>query len=161
MRLLYDELLPWRVAVALRALEFRVSHVGHEGDGAPPRGSEDEVVLDFARKTRQVIVTSNHDMILLCASERASVVWLDPRGRKLRWEDHVVLAFENIATWDQMLRDAKEPMCVRVLRTRNEVLSLERAAHLVDQRMRSIRARERSRRKASPSGDGGLFAEDP
>ncbi|MDZ4827498.1 MAG: DUF5615 family PIN-like protein [Actinomycetota bacterium] len=97
IRLPYDELLPWRVAESLRALEYRVSYVGN--DQQPPRGSTDEDVLDPARKPNQVVVTSNHDMIMLCAEVGESGIWLDPRGRQLRREEHVVLAFTNIVEW--------------------------------------------------------------
>ena len=43
---------------------------------APARGAGDADVLDHARKTNQVVVTSNHDMILLCAEENESESWL-------------------------------------------------------------------------------------
>ena len=66
IRLLWDELLSHRVPQALRVLGFNVSHVGNHGDGAPPKGSTDREVLDHARSTNQIIVTSNHDMMLLC-----------------------------------------------------------------------------------------------
>lgn len=69
VRLLWDELLSHRVPRALRVLGINASHVGNVDDGAPPRGSTDRAVLEHARRTNQVIVTSNHDMMLLCASE--------------------------------------------------------------------------------------------
>lgn len=106
----------WRVAESLRALEYRVSYVGN--DQQPPRGSTDEDVLDPARKPNQVVVTSNHDMIMLCAEVGESGIWLDPRGRQLRREEHVVLAFTNIVEWQLLLRQASAPVCVRALRAR-------------------------------------------
>jgi len=155
---LYDELLPWRVAEALRALEYRVSFVG--GEEQPPRGSTDEDVLDHARKTNQVVVTSNHDMIMLCAEVGESVIWLDPRGRQLRSEEHVVLAFTNIAQWQELLLQADAQVCVRALRTKNEVLTLERASALAERRIRALRARKRDRARSTPSQPNALFDED-
>jgi predicted nuclease of predicted toxin-antitoxin system len=155
---LYDELLPWRVAESLRALEYRVSYVGDNEQ--PPRGSPDEEVLDHARKTNQVVVTSNHDMIMLCAEVGESVIWLDPRGRQLRREEHVVLAFTNIAQWQELLLQADAQVCVRALRTKNEVLTLERAFTLAERRVRALRARKRSRARSTPSQPNALFDED-
>jgi predicted nuclease of predicted toxin-antitoxin system len=96
MRLLFDELLSWRIAMALRVLGVSASHVGHEGDKAPPRGSPDSVVLDHARKTNQVAVTSNHDMILLCAEKNESVIWIDPRGRQYKRTELVPVVFNGV-----------------------------------------------------------------
>ena len=157
IRLLFDELLSWRVARALRELGYRASHVGHEGDGAPARGSSDADVLDHARKTNQVVVTSNHDMIMLCAEENESVIWIDPRGRQFRTTEFVPLVFTRVEEWERLLTEAGEPVCIHVLRTKSEVLSLERARHLVVQRMRRLRARKRSHpKKVEP---GPLFGE--
>ena len=57
------------MASALRELGYNVSYVGNEQDGAPPRGSSDQTIIDHARTTNQVVVTSNHDMILLCLEQ--------------------------------------------------------------------------------------------
>lgn len=153
VRLLFDELLSWRVARALRELGIGASHVGHEGDSAPPRGSSDAVVLDHARATNQVVVTSNHDMILLCAEEGEPVVWIDPRGRQLTRTELVPLVFGRVEEWQALLSSATEPICVRVLRTRTDALPLHRARHLVVQRMRRLRARRRAQeRSARPTG---------
>lgn len=142
--MLFDELLSWRVARALRELGIRASHVGHEGDGAPPRGSADADVLAHAKRTNQVVVTSNHDMILLCAQEAESVIWIDPRGRQFKRTELVPLVFTRVEAWQDLLSDADGPICVHVLRTKTEVLELDRAVHLVLQRMRRLRARKRS-----------------
>ena len=155
---MYDELLPWRVAEALRALEYHVSYVG--ADQQPPRGSPDEEVLDHARRTNQVIVTSNHDMIMLCAEVGESVIWLDPRGRQLRREEHVVLAFTNIAEWQEMLTAGDTTVCVRALRTKNEVLTLARASELAERRVRALRARKRRHARATRPQANDLFQED-
>lgn len=147
VRLLFDELLPQVVARALRELGFRVSHVGNVDDGSPAYGASDEEVLAHARQTNQVIVTSNHDMIVLCAEQVASVVWTDPRGRQFRRAELVVVAFGGIERWEQALSDASAPLCIRVLRTKTEVLSLERAAELAARRMRRLRSRQRAPRR--------------
>ena len=152
VRLLFDENLPWRVAGALRQLGYRASYVGHESDGAPMRGSSDRVILDHARASNQVVVTSNHDMILLCLEEGRSVIWLDPRGRHITWEEMVVLVFRAAREWDRMLARATEPVCIRTLHTKNETLPAERAIHLAQQRMRRIAARERRKPKPRPLG---------
>ena len=69
-RLLFDENLPWRVAAALRILEFPVSHIGDDSASppSPDRGSSDQAVLSHAESANQLIVTSNLDMILLLES---------------------------------------------------------------------------------------------
>ena len=54
--LLFDENLPWRVASALRELEYNASYVGNEQDGAPLRGSSDQEIISHARATNQVVV---------------------------------------------------------------------------------------------------------
>lgn len=131
----------------MRELGIRASHVGHEGDKAPARGSGDAAVLDHARKTNQVVVTSNHDMILLCAEENESVIWIDPRGRQFKRTEFIPLVFTRIEEWQAMLANATEPICVHVLRTKTEVLALERARHLVVQRMRRLQARKRAQRR--------------
>ena len=120
VRVLFDENLPWRVASALRELGYRASYVGHQSDGAPIRGSSDRLILDHARATNQVVVTSNHDMILLCLEGGRSVVWLDPRGRQITWEEMVVLVFRAAREWDRMLASATEPVCIRTLRTKTK-----------------------------------------
>jgi predicted nuclease of predicted toxin-antitoxin system len=145
-------LLSWRVARALRELGIRASHVGHEGDKAPERGSGDAAILDHARKTNQVIVTSNHDMILLCAEESESVIWVDPRGRQLTRTEFVPLVFGRIEEWQALLAAADAPICLHVLRTKTEVLTLDRARHLVVQRMRRLQARKRAQARARSAG---------
>lgn len=147
LRLLFDELLPWRVARALNELGFRTSHVGHEGHGQPPRGSTDEAVLAHATKTNQIVVTSNHDLIMLCAERGESVVWIDPRGQQFRHDELAAVAFAGIATWHRLLQAQSEAACVRVLRTKVEVLPLDRASQVAAARMRALRKRVRQRRK--------------
>jgi hypothetical protein len=137
---------------ALRVLGYNASWVGNDADGAPITGSSDEDVLGHAKRTGQVVVTSNHDMILLCAEQEESVVWLDPRGRQFKRDEQVVLVFRTAADWESLLAAATEPVCLRALRTKTEILTLDRAAHLVQQRMRVIAARKRRQAKAKPLG---------
>jgi predicted nuclease of predicted toxin-antitoxin system len=145
-RLLFDELLPADVARALNELGFRTSYVGCDTHGQPPKGSDDATVLRHAMETNQVVVTYNHDMIILCAELGHPVVWLDPRGRQYRHDELAGLAFAGIAEWERQLVAAGAAVCVRVLRTRVETLPLDRAAQLSQQRMRRLAARNRSRR---------------
>jgi len=158
-RFLFDELLPWRVASALEVLGFRTSHVGHSTHGAPAKGSSDEDVLAYAAKTNQVVVTSNHDMIMLCAEKEQAVVWLDPRGRQLRHDETVVLAFLGMASWSEMLESAGAPSCVRVLRSKAELISLKRARELAKRRLVALRRRRASPRRSRAELPGQLTSD--
>ena len=148
LRLLFDELLPWRVAAALRILGYDVSWVGHDKTGAPARGASDEEVLQFTTRTSRKIVTSNHDMILLCDEQQQSMIWIDPRGRQFKKEEMAVLAFQSITKWEELLQ-TKDPVCVRALRTKSEVLPLAEATRFVQQRMRRLRQRKQQREVTS------------
>jgi hypothetical protein len=88
-------------------------------------------------------VTSNHDLIILCREGNQSVVWIDPRGRQYRHDELALLAFKGIVEWERRLRASTRPACVRVLRTRVDVVSLDRAAQVATGRMRAIAARRR------------------
>ena len=116
IRLLWDENLSSLVPHALRVLGFRTSWVGATADGAPPQGSSDAVVVQFAQRTNQVIVTSNHDMMTLCDESGQRFVWLDPKGRKLSREAQVLLVFQQIAEWEKILIEQPE-MCVHARRS--------------------------------------------
>lgn len=91
-------------------------------------------------------------MIMLCAEENEAVIWIDPRGRQLRRTEFVPLVFGRVEEWQELLIEADGPICVRVLRTKTEVITLTRARQLAEQRMRRLRARERARSKKSPPG---------
>ena len=69
-------------------------------------------------------MTSNLDMILLCAEREQQVIWIDPRGRQLRRQDLVLLVFGNIDDWSKRLGSATEPVCLRAMRTKTETLDL-------------------------------------
>lgn len=135
------------MAAALSQLEFRSTYIGNQDHaGVPSRGSSDEEVLDFAQRTNQVVVTSNHDMILLCAESQQTVIWVDPRGRQFSREDLVLLVFKNISDWEERLNQAASAVCLRAMRTKTETLSLNEAGRLVQQRMRRISAAKRRKK---------------
>lgn len=156
-RLLYDEDVSAKVARALRELDFNVEHVG--GQGQPAKGSTDEEVLSFAQRTSQVIVTSNHDMIVLCAERRASVVWLDPHGRHLRLDEQAAMAFASIVRWCHVLAETAEPVCLRVLRTKLHVLPVTEGAAAAAKRYHAIRKRQ-SRKRPQPRPPGQMAADE-
>jgi predicted nuclease of predicted toxin-antitoxin system len=158
-RFLFDELLPWKVASALHVLGFRTSHVGHVEHGQPPRGSSDKDVLVHAMKTSQIVVTYNHDMILLCAEQGQPVVWIDPRGRQYRHDELVLLAFKGMAKWEAMLASASGPMCLKVLRTKVDLLPLDRAGVIAERRMKAMQAKNTARKRRPPQTLGQLATE--
>ena len=152
-RLLFDEQASPFVARALQALRLRVSHVGDANQ--PDRGSDDETVLRHAQATNQVIVTHNHDMIVLCADESASVVWLDPRDKDLSRQAMVVLCFTQVPEWQRLLDEADGPICVVARKTRCEALALDVARKRALERGKRVRRTMRKRHARLP--DGGLF----
>lgn len=89
-------------------------------------------------------------MILLCSEENESVIWIDPRGRQLKRAEFVPLVFGRVDEWQDLLTMAEEPVCIHVLRTKTEVLTLDRARHLVVQRMRRLQARKGARARKPP-----------
>jgi hypothetical protein len=103
-----------------------------------------------------VIVTSNHDMMLLCAEAGQRFVWLDPRSRQLNAKEQVVLVFNQIDRWEQLLADNPDG-CVHAMRTKVETISPSEAARLAHRRMRELHRRRRSRRPAPP---GPLFEQE-
>ena len=129
-----------------------MSYVGNKPDGAPPRGSSDQTIIDRARTTNQVVATSNHDMVLLCIEQPQPVIWLDPHGRKITRDEMAVLVFQAAHVWEQMLQNASGPVCIRALRTKNESLPVEKAVHLVKQRMKRLATKKRAAPKPKPLG---------
>ena len=160
LRLLFDENLPSSVAEALRVLDFRVSFVGSEADeeSAPPRGSSDAEILAHARRTNQIVVTSDLGMILLCAEAGQSVIWIDPRGHQLSRPDMVLLVFKQIHDWEERLENADRPLCLRAMRTKTNTLELDAAARLVRDRMKRISPARKPRKRTTPPGP--LFSQD-
>lgn len=147
VRLLWDENLSSLVPQALRVLRFHTTWVGSVDDDAPPRGSSDADVVEFAQKTNQVIVTSNHDMMTLCDELGQRFVWLDPKGKTLAREAQVLLVFQQIAMWEQLLLEHPE-MCVHAHRTSCKAIASEDAARLATNRMRKILRRKRPNQRA-------------
>jgi predicted nuclease of predicted toxin-antitoxin system len=141
------------VPQALRVLGFATTHVGSDSDGAPARGSPDSDVLGFAQARNQVIVTSNHDMMLLCAEADQRFIWLDPRGRQYSRVEQVLVVFSQIERWEELLVSNPHD-CVRSMRTKCEVIEPGEAARLAEQRMRNLQRRRRSR---APGSIGPLF----
>jgi len=144
LRLLFDAGLSWRVAAALRFLGVDASHVGHADEGAPA-GSDgapsDTALLDHAERAGQVLVTASGDLVLLCAERTVHVIWLDPRGRPFTDLELVPLVFGQVEAWDGLLAAADAPVCVHVQRTLTEPVPLDRARHLVLDRMRRLAPR--------------------
>lgn len=153
IRLLWDELLSIRVAKALNALGFNVTWVGSDQyDGVPPKGSSDAAVIEFAQRTNQVIVTSNHDMMLLCNEAGQRFVWIDPRRRRLTAEEQVLLCFSQMQRWQEIL-ESDPGACVRALRTKAEAIESSEAARLAGQRFKAIQRKKRAvrNRATAPS----------
>jgi predicted nuclease of predicted toxin-antitoxin system len=141
LRLLFDAGLSWRVAAALRFLGVDASHVGHADEGAPGGAPTDEELLAHAERAGQVLVTASGDLVLLCAERAVPVIWLDPRGRPFTDLELVPLVFGQIEAWDGLLASADGPVCVHVQRTLTEPVPLDRARHLVLDRMRRLAPR--------------------
>ena len=153
IRLIFDENLPWRVAAALEVLQFNSTYVGNRlHANVPNRGSSDEEVLSYAQKANQVVVTSNHDMVLLCAERQQSVIWIDPRGRQFRREDLVLLVFKNISDWNDRLEQAGHPVFLRAMRSKTVTLNMDEAHRLAHQRMRRISAAHKRKKSQTPLG---------
>ena len=147
VRLLWDELLSPLVPKVLAVLGFRATYVGSDAGSPvpPPKGESDEVIVDFAQRTNQVIVTSNHDMMLICEQEGQRFVWLDPRGRQLSQREQVVLCLTQIEQWEDILNRSSGE-CVRALRTKATSIRAGEAARLAKERM--IRLERKKRRNA-------------
>lgn len=154
LRLLFDENLPWQVAAALNILGFNTCHVGCKTHNPRPpgRGSYDSSVLDHAQTTNQVVVTQNHDMILLCAESRAPVLWIDPYGRQITKPEMVIIGFKGIGDWTRRFDESSGAVCVRALRTKNATLTIEEAARLARNRMRALQLRKKKAAAAKPLG---------
>ena len=143
IRLIWDELLARPVPNALRVLGFNVTWVGAEDPGVPPRGSADLTVIEFAKRTGQIIVTSNHDMMTLCDESDQRFVWIDPRGRKLDADAQVLLVFQQIAEWEQVLSENPD-VCVVARRGGCKPIASGEAARLAYNRMRALERKKRS-----------------
>lgn len=94
-------------------------------------------------------------MLVLCADESASVVWLDPRDKDLRREAMVVLCFTQVSEWQRLLDEANGPVCVVARKTSCAAISLEAARRRALERGKRLRREIQRRRRAV--ADGGLF----
>jgi predicted nuclease of predicted toxin-antitoxin system len=142
IRLLWDELLSPLVPRALRVLGYRTSLVGSDEDGQPPRGSRDEVIVAHATKTNQVIVTSNHDMMQICAESGQRFVWIDPRGRQLTRPEQVLLVFQQIDRWAELF-DQRPSDAVHAMRSTCRSIDPHEAARRVGHRELALQRRKR------------------
>ena len=156
-RLLFDEDVSPRVARALYELGFHVFHVGQ--DGQPKKRTGDPAVLDHAIRCNQVVVTRNHDMIMLCGERGVSVVWLDPRGTRLTIDRQAAIAFGSIRQWTDALEEATEPVCVRVLRTRVQTLPVAEGAAMAAKRYHARQKRVAARRRKAKAPAPGQMEE--
>ena len=145
IRLIWDEQLTPKVPRALRELGLNATHVGNQMDGCPVKGSSDQEIIDYALKTNQIIVTSNHDMMLLCSEAGQRFVWLDPRGRQLGGVEQALLVLRQILAWENIL-ESDPNICVRAMRTKCEPINSAEAARLASQRMKTIQKRRRIKR---------------
>ena len=145
IRLIWDEQLAPKVPRALRELGLNATHVGHSKDGCPVKGSSDQEIIDYALKTKQIIVTSNHDMMLLCSEAGQRFVWLDPRGKQLGGVEQALLVLRQILAWQDIL-ESDSSICVRAMRTKCEPIDSAEAARLASQRMKTIQKRRRTKR---------------
>ena len=118
----------------------------------PQRGSSDEEVLEHAKRTNQIVVTSDLGMVILCAEAGQSVIWIDPRGRQFRRADMVFLVFKHIHDWEERLECADGPICLRAMRTTTNSLDLDEAARLARGRMKRISPARKPRRQTAPLG---------
>lgn len=156
IRLIWDEQLSHPVARALRELGFNTTYVGAPDTGAPPKSSTDREVIAYALRTSQVIVTSNHDMMLLCDEAMQRFVWIDPRGRRLRREEQVMLCFGQIARWQEILAAGT---CVRAMRSKAVPIESAEAARLAAQRFRALDRRKRASPKNRADGNSTPLAD--
>lgn len=152
VRLLWDELLSPRVAQALRILGYPVSHVGHATDNQPNRGASDSEIVEHSKRTNTVIVTSNYDMMQICAEASQRFVWLDPGRRPLTRAKQLLVVLQQIDEWERILA-SDDVMCVHALRTKCSAITPTEAARLATQRMkRTERRKHRTRPRSVTTG---------
>ena len=117
-----------------------------------PADPPNEEVLDQARRTNQIVVTSDLGMILLCAEAGQSVIWIDARGRQLPRSDMVLLVFKQIHDWEEQLANADGPLCLRAMRAKTNTLEPDAAARLVRDRMKRISPARKPRKRTTRPG---------
>jgi predicted nuclease of predicted toxin-antitoxin system len=144
---LFDEMVSARAARALKELGLRVEHIGAEDH--PAKSTPDEQVLEHAKQHKQVIVTTNHDMIELCAEAQKSVAWFDTYGRKIDLAKMVVRIFSQVSDWDDLLDGG--PVCVHSLGTKVAPMPLLEASRRARNRINPVEAKRRRAQKAGPT----------
>lgn len=165
--LLFDESLPWPTAAELRSRGFDVSWVGDQVHKSPSRGADDREVLAFASDQGRLIVTSDRGLVLACIEQHRSVIWISPYGvdskRQLKKPAMRRLISKQVHKWAEFVADATDPICIHVLSSGSQALSLDEAALLLQRRKRSRTARERKApmsREKTPDPLGPLFPSD-
>lgn len=153
LRLLFDENVSPSVAAALEALGLKTFAVGVPP--APDKGSTDPELIAWAIKRSCVIVTYNHDMMLMAHAQGAQFVWLDHRNRSMSRFEQARLVLSQIEAWQLLLTD-HSGCCVHAGRTFCEALEAADAARRVEQR-----ARERKRRQSTKKSKANAAAETP
>lgn len=144
------------MARALKSLDLNVNWIG--GSKQPPKSTDDEDILGWVRRTNQVVVTTNHDMVVLCAEAGETVIWLDPRDRDISLEALTLMCFEQVAEWERALEGASRAVCIVARKTTYEVMDLGRAKRIAIERGKR-RRREVRRRAAAASDAETLFDE--
>lgn len=97
-------------------------------------------------------------MMLICAEAEQRFVWLDPRGKQLTAREQVLLVFNQINQWEELLTEHPGE-CVHALRTKCEPIAPVDAVRLARRRMRELHRRRRAR---APRPLGPLLADgDP
>ena len=157
LRLLFDESLPWTIASDLRKSGYEVSWVGRQDPGVPDRSAPDTDVLRYATEQRLVVVTSDRGLVLACIERCQSVIWICPYGRQsrkqLKRSEKRRLIVGEINRWAEIYAATSVPICIRVLATESQALSLKEAALLLrrQKRTRNIRRRTPHGPKDKPS----------
>lgn len=154
LRLLFDENVSPSVAAALEALGLKTYAVGVPP--APEKGSTDPELIAWAVKTSCVIVTYNHDMMVMAHARGSRFVWLDHRNRSMSRFEQARLVPSQIEAWQLLLTDHADS-CVHAGRTFCEALDAAEAARRVDQRARTRKRRQSAKRlKAKAAAESPL-----
>lgn len=145
-RLIFDEQLSKRVAAALKELGAPVTAVGLPG--APPKGTTDTRLIEWSVQQHRLIVTDNHDLMMIAPGLGGRFIWLDPRGKKYSLLETVHVVFRQLEAWTK-LAELHPDLCIRAGRTSCEAIEAPEAARLAGQRYANrLRKRNRSKRAA-------------
>lgn len=90
-------------------------------------------------------------MMLLCDEVGQRFVWIDPRSRQFRREDQVLLCFQQIRAWEEILESGQ---CVHAFRTKATPIDSAEAARLAMQRFRALRRRTLTSARRKPTSPG-------